>query len=293
MDNIGNIGSTPSNFQDQTFTAFTTGGTSTAYTLTPSPEIAANAENIRFSVEFHATNGAAPTLSISGQSSLALYFMNNGVKTVVQSGQILSGTRYDVVHDGTNWIVLGLELLATATVAAHATTMNPWVAEKVVASGTAVTFTDIADAPYIGAEVDIYMNAAHIWTQGAVFTVQGAVTFTSTVGTWVTLVARSSVSTFDVLIKKAGAMTLTTSSDLTQNTVYTNTTSNNWYFQFSAVMGAAAYITVTISSIVHPGATVANGEVSSCSGVIPAGATYSLSSSAGAYSSPQLIYAYL
>ncbi|OYY34792.1 MAG: hypothetical protein B7Y28_12345 [Polaromonas sp. 16-63-31] len=52
--------------QSQAYTAFTTAGTSTAYTLTPSPAITAYAANQSFFVNFNAASGADPTLAISG-----------------------------------------------------------------------------------------------------------------------------------------------------------------------------------------------------------------------------------
>ena len=88
---------------------------------------------------------------------------------------------------------------ATATVAAHATTMDPWVARTVTLSGSAVTFTDIADADYIGQQVLLIMNAAHIWTDGAVFDVQGGATYTTAAGDQVLLVA-TALDAFDVTI---------------------------------------------------------------------------------------------
>lgn len=45
---------------------YTTAGTSTAYTLTPSPAITAYAAGQSFYVTFNAASGAAPTLAISG-----------------------------------------------------------------------------------------------------------------------------------------------------------------------------------------------------------------------------------
>lgn len=48
------------------YTAYTTGGTSTAYTITPSPAITAYAANQSFFVRFNAACGASPTLQISG-----------------------------------------------------------------------------------------------------------------------------------------------------------------------------------------------------------------------------------
>ena len=52
--------------QGQTYTAYTTAGTSTAYTITPTPSIAAYTANQSFFVTFNAACGTAPTLAISG-----------------------------------------------------------------------------------------------------------------------------------------------------------------------------------------------------------------------------------
>ena len=55
--------------QNQEGIAYTTAGTSTAYTLTPSPAITAYAANQSFFVNFNAASGAAPTLAISALGS--------------------------------------------------------------------------------------------------------------------------------------------------------------------------------------------------------------------------------
>ena len=52
--------------QSQAYTAFTTAGTATTYTLTPIPAITAYAAGQSFWVTFNAASGAAPTLAISG-----------------------------------------------------------------------------------------------------------------------------------------------------------------------------------------------------------------------------------
>lgn len=90
-------------------------------------------------------------------------------------------------------------LPAAATVAAHATTCDPWNARVVTLSGAAVTFTDLADADYVGQRVLLIMNAAHVWTDGAVFDVQGGATYTCAAGDWVEIVA-TAVDAFDVTI---------------------------------------------------------------------------------------------
>jgi hypothetical protein len=91
---------------------------------------------------------------------------------------------------------------AYATISAHATTMNPWVATQCDISGGAVTITDIADAPYVGAVVWMRMYAAHTWTYGGTFAVQGNANYTCTAGDWIRLVALT-VSTFAVTVFKA------------------------------------------------------------------------------------------
>jgi len=88
---------------------------------------------------------------------------------------------------------------AVATVATHATTMNLFVAREVTLSGSAVTVTDIADAPYIGAVVWVKNAQANIWTDGAVFSIQGNRNFTAESGDWLRITAVT-LSTFDILV---------------------------------------------------------------------------------------------
>ncbi|MDP2619269.1 MAG: hypothetical protein Q8P46_03700, partial [Hyphomicrobiales bacterium] len=81
---------------------------------------------------------------------------------------------------------------ANASIAAHATTMDPWsLGNYVTLTGVAVTFSAMANAPQAGAEVELYMNAAHIFTDGAVFEVDGDANFTAEAGDRVLLRAKS------------------------------------------------------------------------------------------------------
>lgn len=119
-------------------------------------------------------------------------------------------------------------LAASASVAAHATTSDVWTARETILTGTAVTFTDIADAPYAGAVAWVYMNAAHIWTDGAVFDVQGGANYTAAIGDWVRINAVT-VSTFDVTIFKADGTAVGSSglsSKLVSTTYDLSTTGN-------------------------------------------------------------------
>ena len=93
--------------QSQLYQAFTTGGTSTAYTLTPAPAITANTTNQRFRVAFHTTAGATPTLAVSGQTAKNLKYKDStGAKAAVTTTQIPASWIADVEYDGTDWVVL-------------------------------------------------------------------------------------------------------------------------------------------------------------------------------------------
>lgn len=58
-----------SSLGNNTSTIYTTGGTSTAYTITPAPTYSAYATGMSFMVNFSAASGAAPTLAINGIAS--------------------------------------------------------------------------------------------------------------------------------------------------------------------------------------------------------------------------------
>lgn len=84
----------------------TTGGSSTAYTLTTT-----GAENLatgeRFRVKFHATAGATPTLNRDAKGAKALkYYDSAGTKTACASTNIVANMISDVVYDGTDYVVL-------------------------------------------------------------------------------------------------------------------------------------------------------------------------------------------
>lgn len=138
--------------QNQTYTAYTTGGTSTAYTLTPTPAVATLAENQEFDVEFHTAAGATPTLAISGLTAKNLKYRDTaGAKQAVTAAQVPTGWRSRVVYDGTDYIVrevatggigsgtalqmLRMNAAATGTEWAHPITTGAQVATT---SGTTV-----------------------------------------------------------------------------------------------------------------------------------------------------------
>lgn len=112
----------------QSYTAVTTGGTSTAFTLTTAFGSAwAQAAGQRFRVLFHTTAGASPTLNrdTRGAGNL-VYFDSNGVRTACGPATIISGMMADVEFDGTDWVVLDPLM---PTVPTDITPKDGWIAD--------------------------------------------------------------------------------------------------------------------------------------------------------------------
>lgn len=130
------VGVAASELQNQTFTAYTTAGTSTAYTLTPSPAITAYAANQSFFVNFNAASGAAPTLAISalGSPPNLVKQIGDGTYANIAAGDIPINHRSRVT-------LLSTTQALVEKLPAPAQTLTSGTA--VAASGTAVDFTGI------------------------------------------------------------------------------------------------------------------------------------------------------
>jgi hypothetical protein len=101
------VAASASSIQGQSSTYFTTGGTSTAYTLTPSPALSVLVAGQRFNVKFNATAGATPTLAISGLAAKSLkYYDATGAKQDITSAQVVASLTSDVIYDGTDYVLL-------------------------------------------------------------------------------------------------------------------------------------------------------------------------------------------
>ena len=88
----------------QTAQAYVTGGTGSAYTLTPTPALAANAQWVRYHCEFWAAGVGSPTMAVSGRPALPLMAYNSAGVLVPYLPAV--GQFSDIECDGTNWIVL-------------------------------------------------------------------------------------------------------------------------------------------------------------------------------------------
>lgn len=106
-----------------TVASATTGGTSTAFTLTPTPASAANTTNQRFRVKFHAAAGATPTLAVSGLTALNLKYKDStGTKQAITATQVPINWASDVENDGTDWVVENVAILPGVTTNSDAST---------------------------------------------------------------------------------------------------------------------------------------------------------------------------
>jgi len=104
--------------QKQTYTAFTTGGTGTAFTLTPTPAITAYTAGQEWDISFHAAAGAAPTLAISGVATPPNLVKQNtdGTYTNIAANDFPSGWQSKVkLLSATQALVRDLSRVAAST----------------------------------------------------------------------------------------------------------------------------------------------------------------------------------
>lgn len=104
FDTTGVNNNTKAGIQSQTWTAFTTGGSSGAYTLTPSPAISSLSAGQRFRVKFHATGNGTDTIAVNGLTATTLkQYSSVGVK---EAPRIFINQLADVEYDGTDFVIL-------------------------------------------------------------------------------------------------------------------------------------------------------------------------------------------
>lgn len=172
--------------QVQLTTAFTTGGTATAFTLTPAPAITANAANQRFRVKFNAAAGTTPTLAVSGQAALALKYRDStGDKQAITATQVPINWISDVENDGTDWVVLSVAIIPGVTTNSSAPTgyIGEYV-ESTVALGSAVSLA-----------TGVMANVTSISLTAGDWDVSGVVLMDSGAGTNITRVTAGTSST--------------------------------------------------------------------------------------------------
>lgn len=247
---------TPAFVQAQTFVAFTTGGTATAYTLTPSPAITAYAAGQSFFVTFNAASGSNPTLTISGLATPPNLVKQNGDGTYVN---IAPGN-----------ITLNHRSSVTLISATQALVENLPAASSAGATGTG---TDQSFNENDNLVTTSYTLGAKQLTSGAIITIASPAV--------VTLAAHGWIATQPIFFQTTGALP----TPLLVNTAYfviaTGLTANN--FQISLTSGGAAIVTSGTQSGLHSVGKIKNastaGPVTIADGatvVIPTGSTWSV-----------------
>ena len=88
----------------QLYTAFTTGGSSGAFTLTPLPAMSAYSAPMRYHVKFHVAGNGSDTINISGLGTKNLKQYDAGGNKVAPV--ITTGFSTDIFFDGTDVVIL-------------------------------------------------------------------------------------------------------------------------------------------------------------------------------------------
>lgn len=93
--------------QMNTFGFVTAGGTANAITGTLAPPIASYAQPLAIKVKITATNTNAVTINLNGLGTRAVTKISGGSIVPLIAGDLVNGGIYELVYDGTQFIVLG------------------------------------------------------------------------------------------------------------------------------------------------------------------------------------------
>jgi hypothetical protein len=186
------------------------------------------------------------------------------------------------IIDGTAVSTFGAGITCTSTneavhtEAAHATTSDIWAGgQTCLLSGSAVTFTDIADAPVAGAVRTVIANAAHIIT--------GNANYTCSIGDLLRFEAKSTTA-FRVSVMSHGTGIFgyqqswsDVSGSRAANTTYTNNTGRPIQVNVFGGGGNGLDVSLTVGSVLVS-QMGGDGEVAYhkafVSATVPAGSTY-------------------
>lgn len=178
-------------------------------------------------------------------------------------------------------------LFAGVSVAAAATSMNIWVANFISVTGSPTTITAFANAPQIGCETELYMNAAHTFVHSANLLMPGSSNYTTTIGDRIRVRALSTtVFVAEIFFKISQPIGLNQSyQDMTASrasgTTYTNSTGRAIFVSAWGTTGgttnqtAACYVN---GVLIENNSWYANGAGYSANAffIVPPGATYSI-----------------
>jgi len=154
-------------FQAQTYTAFTTGGASGTFTLTPAPAIGAYAANQRFRVKFHAAGNGSDTLNVSGLGAKGVK-QYDGVGNKV-AAVIAANMLSDVEYDGADFVVLDRLPASTSSATMLTGAQNARMSISVQSASGTFTADEVIVGTDLGASYRLtkFSKLIHIGTYGA------------------------------------------------------------------------------------------------------------------------------
>ena len=187
------------NSQNQTYTAFTTGGTSSAYTLTPTPALTAYATGQRFNVTLNAAPGALPTLNISGLGVKNFKYYNaQGTKVFIDTWAAQANWISDVIYDGTDMVLMNPIGRASGTLSTQKAIFGYGTTGAAVSMTNLVSNTGVVSSDVTGVgTVRSSLAAAGYGTDKAIFG-YGVNTAISTFYSTTNLVSNTGVVSSDV-----------------------------------------------------------------------------------------------
>ncbi len=233
FENIASIQtSVGSSLQAQTYTAFTTGGSSTAYTLTPTPAITAYAAGQSFWVIFHTASGAAPTLAISGIATPPNLVRETATGTLanIAASEIPAGSYQVVGVSATQYKVIGLPIKSLAD------------GSTAVTQASSDNSTKVATTAWAKVGLSVSMgNSGYIkfptWMGGFTFQWGQASTAASTLVVVTYPTAFGATAYLTLATQRTGAstanITSTDTGNSTQFTIYSNPSSTATFSWFA------------------------------------------------------------
>lgn len=96
---------TKAEIQNNTYTAFTTAGSGSAYTLNAVPDAATYQAAQAFDLTFHAASSGTPTLAVDAQAAKSLMYLNPAGTKVSVGTLIPANWRSKVIYDGVDFVV--------------------------------------------------------------------------------------------------------------------------------------------------------------------------------------------
>lgn len=135
----------------------TSGGGTTAYTLTPTVALGAYVTGERFAFKLHATNTGASTLNVSGLGARNIFKQTVAGPAALASGDLVGGQMVEVMYDGTQFqIISGIGAAGAVTSIATAGLAS---GGPITSTGTvtvSITAQTAETAPATGDEIALY-----------------------------------------------------------------------------------------------------------------------------------------